>query len=93
MEMHSVSKYTVFNSQRHFLFHTSLQANHFEIYDLRFDCRYDVTAQPVCEGGKLSLVKVGAATHATFHTPNCQTVTVHGSLMPDCPTNGMYRVV
>ncbi len=92
MEIYVICKCIMASRQKSY-YYVSFQANHFVIYDLRFDCRYDVTAQPVCEGGKLSLVKVGAATHATFHTPNCQTVTAHGSLKPDCPTNGMYSLV
>ena len=65
------------------MFSLLFQNSHFEIYDLRFDCRYNVKAQPVCEGDK-----VGAVAHATFHTPSCGEVTVYGNIEPDCPTNG-----
>ena len=59
------------------------QDSRFEIYDLRFDCRYSVKAQPVCGG------RVGAVSQVTFHTPSCGEVLVYGD-KPDCPTNGMF---
>ena len=59
-----------------------LQEQFFLIYDLKFDCRYNLKVQPVCDDGV-----VGPEVRVIFSTPSCGQVDVQGTVLPDCPTN------
>ena len=56
----------------------------FVLFDLRFDCYYNVDVQSLSQNSVN-----GPAVHLTFPTPSCHDVRVErGSPRPDCPTTG-----
>ncbi|CAH1781660.1 unnamed protein product [Owenia fusiformis] len=55
---------------------------YFELYDLKFDCQYQVKVIPVSTNHI-----VGMVGHAIFYTPECPDVHVMGEIVPDCPTD------
>ncbi|XP_064638627.1 anosmin-1-like isoform X2 [Lineus longissimus] len=61
---------------------TELENEKFDVYDLRFDCRYNVKVEPVNSNGIQ-----GPVSHVQFYTPSCTDVLVVGKTQPDCPTN------
>ena len=57
-----------------------VQESRFAVFDLRFDCRYSVSLQPVSRDGI-----TGHVTRLSVTPPPCRQVTVVGSVRPDCP--------
>ncbi|XP_014662534.1 PREDICTED: anosmin-1-like isoform X2 [Priapulus caudatus] len=53
----------------------------FDVYDLRYNCRYTVTIQPTTEDAQ-----IGRRTSVEFHTPACGDAIIVGDITPDCPT-------
>ena len=56
----------------------------FVLFDLRFNCNYEVNVQSLSQGSVN-----GPAVYVSFPTPSCHDVIVRGNTRPDCPTNGM----
>lgn len=59
------------------------QDGRFDIYDLLFDCRYNLRMETVNKLGNK-----GRNVVVQFDTPSCGDTTVVGQLEPDCPTDG-----
>jgi len=57
-----------------------VQESRFAVFDLRFDCRYSVSLQPVSRDGI-----TGHVTRLSVTPPPCRQVAVVGSVRPDCP--------
>ncbi|XP_035692457.1 anosmin-1-like [Branchiostoma floridae] len=53
----------------------------FDIYDLRFDCHYEVRVHAVSSEGVM-----GKETGIRFYSPPCREIRIRGRQRPDCPT-------